>query len=375
MEPRKHFIVSNRTVRADSWTLDPDAEPFGPLHYTYYNVPKTPNETTKVSQKVTPLVKKTFIDHVVEEAKQLPDTCRNVTIYVHGFHHIINKSYKIDLLNNLVKQYCLDEQGVGKFIYFSWPATGARTKVDDMAHALGTSLWRNPEFDIAALKKRLNSNGIELNFWTHSFGHRILNGYLSEQKGNAAKQFNKVFLFASDIPHRALDKNNPGIALENPKNAHYTDAQGKTFDTDYPRREYNLTRLETIADKANCYYTKYDRFMVSSLEGELKGHQLNQPAFVDSWMCAGSVGKSRATKPMNIRSVDVSKWIRKEDAFKKAFNKSKVVKELENTISKKKVDGAHRMFALEPAGRRPWQLLHQYLIMSPSVVADVKKNL
>lgn len=371
MENRHHFIFSNREVRVNRWTLNTEVSPFEPLNYVYYRIPKTANETTKVSHDVTP-ISDGFMDHIVEEAKKLPATCRNVTIYIHGFHHISNRSYKIDLFKNLVNQYCSDNKGVGKFVFLSWPATGFRNTVDDMAHAIGAALWRNPHFDVIKLHDRLNKEGIKLYLWAHSFGHRILNGYLSEQPKKTKLQFDKLLLFASDIPYKSLDLTNPGIRLGNEKNVQYKDYEGELYDPDFPARLYDLSKMETASGETHCYYCKYDRMMLASTEGQVTGDQAQNPTAVDRWICVGSVSRGDLTNPVEIVRHDVTGWVKKEKEFKKAFKQTKVLKDMDATLKTRKIVGNHRMFAVEPATRRPWLLLHQYLVMSPSVVKKVK---
>jgi len=377
MENYEHFILSNRKVKWNSkekiFSLDLDSriQPGLPLHYTVYDFTgKKLTEHSDLPNKVTPVADgAAFIDQVVAAADQLPEGSRNVTFYIHGFHHIFQRSFKLDILSGMANSYCsAANRVVGKFIFFSWPATEGRNILDDRAHAQGIMLYRNNKKMFENLAAALQQKGIQFNLMAHSFGHRILNGFL-EEINTGKKIFDKVFLFAADIPHQALDGTLPGIKLKNKKNS---DWDGDT-PADDVERWYNLTKLQEVANETHCFYCKYDRMLMASTDGELKRTEEDDADQVNDYLCLGTMGNLKIKPNTQIKFYDVEKWVRVDTEFGDVLGKNAhEVEQMQKIIDALDLSRSdHRAFAILNFSREPWVKLHRYAYYSKDVVKEV----
>lgn len=375
MDTRSHFILSNRKVALEHdgrpyLQLDSEIAPDLPLHYVLYHLPDEVTQNTRVETPVEILGDGVaFVQQVVAEAEKLPPGCRNITFYIHGFHHVINHSFKLDLLSRLDQAYCQPGSAtVGKFIFFSWPATDGRDKVDDRAHAQGMMLYRNNKKMFELLAGELRKRNIGFHLMAHSFGHRVLNGFLSEAE-TGQQLFDHVFLFAADIPHEAMDVTLPGIKLRNKKNS---DWDGDT-PADDRERLYDLTRLQYLAQKTHCFYCRYDRMLMASTDGELNRIEEENSQWVNDFICLGSLGNKTIKVFENIYFYDVLEWMSKDEVFEQVFNAHHhVLEQLDYIFEHFDLSRSdQRLFVLDGSEQETWIKVHQYLFQSRDVVKKV----
>lgn len=391
IENFQHFILSNRQVaprKQDKNNLYFERkyliEPNLPLHYVQYPfLPLVPPDSMNIDQPVTPVGNgDAFINHVVAEADKLPAGHRNVTIYIHGFHHFVNTSFKLDILSGMVKKYCFPEDPaiqrvVGKFIFLSWPATGKRRKLDVRAHEQGFYLYQNNRAMFEKLYAELNKKGIQLNLMAHSFGHRMLNGFLAAMDDQPKKMFDHINLFAADIPHQAMDlladQGKPGIRLINKK---FRDRNGKLSGED-KSVWYNFTKMGSLAGKVTSFFCRYDRMLMASSDGELKRTEEDDNDLVNNYLCMGTVGGLfLQKKPDNVEFIDVLENVNKDI---KTFGgmpetEKQVRKQIDNIVTKFRLDVSdHRAFAIMDFSREPWVKLHRYIYHCDAVVDTVGK--
>lgn len=374
MENRNHFILSNRQVyRAfDKYYLQVESriDPALPLHYApYFFREEGLTENTIMKDPVQP-VNDDFIKAVVQQAEQLQDPYRNVTIYIHGFHHLMQFSYKLDVMADMVNAYCNPaDRIVGKFIFFSWPATQFRRFMDDRAHAQGLFLYRNNKALFRELYAELSKRGIKLNLMAHSFGHRLLNGFLAEAQQE--KLFDKVFLFAADIPHECMSTTGPGIELEN----WYDDLSDVYTPEDKVKRRYNLTPLASVAGETYCYYCRYDRLLLASTDGELDNSKEDNHELVDNFLCLGTMGNANLSVPANVKFQHVLDLFGNESPLKQVIDGHPDVKqEIDSVLNSNEIHSNLRNFSILKFTRDPWVKVHRYLSTSTEVVNDVKKK-
>lgn len=374
MTDYQHFILSNRDVKRKNgkYFLKKKAHinPYNQLHSLLYAIPEGANVNSKtiIKDPVTPVVAKRFVDEVLGEAKKLKAPYKNITLYIHGFNHLFCKSYKVELFQNLAKTYCSGEdRSVGKFIFFSWPATDLRSKMDDMIHVQGEAVALNYLAMFEKLQERLADIGVELNLMSHSFGHRWVNGFLGKTPARQGKLFDKTFLFASDIPYQSIATNGlPGIRLKNKGESRFDGGDNEKT------RLYDLTKLEQLSTAVYGFHCDYDRMLFASTDGELNEREEKSKTDVDNFMCLGVVGNTNSAvkHPKNFAFNDVTPLVLSENY--EALKDEKVKKELDKIRSEKEFDTNQRLFAIKG---KDWIHLHRYLFTSPKVVSKVKELL
>jgi hypothetical protein len=369
MEHRQHFILSNRQVMRSFndyyLQLESRIKPDLPLHYALFDFPQSMLTKNSLMKNAVSPVENSFIENVVAETDKLADPYRNVTIYIHGFHHLIHHSYKLDLMASVAKAYCNPaKRSVGKFIFFSWPATQERGIMDDKAHAQGLFLYKNNARLFSELHSRLNEKGIKLNLAAHSFGNRLLNGFLAEADVTE-KLFDSVLLFAPDIPFRCMDSTLPGIVLKNKRNSEL-DGDSPADDV---QRLYDLTKLSKIAGEVHTYYCRYDRMLFASTDGELNEFEEQDRQRVENFLCLGNVGGEKIVSPPNVFFHDVEDRLKRNPDFKKLFeDHTHELEKMDEVLNEKEI-----MYNLKSIGfflfqKDPWVKLHRYLFESPEVV-------
>ena len=363
---RSHFILSNRKVYSAFGKkylhIENEIEPDLPLHYTYYPVPMRASARTRITSDVAD-VNDRFIEHVLLESA----SHKNVTLFIHGFHHLFNLSFKVDIFNKLVQQYCEKHNAVGKFIFFSWPSSQSRHFLDDRAHAQGLMLQKNYIGLFERLHDELNSRDIKLNLMVHSMGHRLLNGFLSGLD-HGKKIFDKVFLFAPDVPHKSLDISLPGVVIRNRKNSV---RDGET-PSDDEWRVFNLTKLSEVSNETHTYYYKYDRILLAGVGGELKRFEESNKNLVNDCLCLGNLGNERIQSHSNIFFHNASEFLLSDNHFSKFLVKNRyALEDMENIFTKNEIHDGAKLFAALPLTRDPWVKLHRYFVECEGVVKDV----
>lgn len=370
MTASHHFILSNRKVYSafgkKYFHIENNIPPGLPLHYTYSHIP---TRSTARSRIIDPVigVDENFIDEVLRAGEGL----KNVTLFIHGFHHLFDLSFKLDVFSMLAAKYCCQHHGVGKFIFFSWPSTQSRHYLDDRAHAHGVMLYRNYAGLFEQLCAALNGRGVEFNLMVHSMGHRLLNGFLAGANGSK-KYFNKVFLFAPDVPHKTLDNNLPGVIIRNRLNSIH---DGATREDD-EQRHYNFSALSWVADEVHCYYYRYDRILFAGVAAELKRREEVDPGLVDDCLSLGNLGGERISSFENVTFHNVKPMLRQDAHFSSFLIKNiATLKKLEGNISSNEIRDRAKLFAAMKSLRNPWVKLHRYFVECDAVVQDVCQKL
>lgn len=366
MSVREHFILSNRKVYSvfgkKYFHIENNIAPGLPLHYAFASVPAGANARSRIESYVEPADDR-FIDHVVSQSKGL----KNVTLYIHGFHHLFDLSFKLDIFDMLIRKYCIEEQAVGKFIFFAWPSTQSRHYLDDRAHAQGLMLFRQNHLLFHKLYKVLNAQGTSLHLMVHSMGHRLLNGFLSEARGSG-KLFNKVFLIAPDVPHKSLDTQLPGVCIRNRRNSVH---DGETPADDLSRR-YDLTVLSFLSDEVHCYYYRYDRILLAGVAAELKRHEETNADLVNDCFSLGNLGNDRIIAPAAVQFHDVKPFLQSDSSFGPfLLENSDLLEELEAIISANEIHDDSKWFAALRSRREPWVKLHRYFVECNEVVRHI----
>lgn len=366
MERFSHFILSNRKVHPHFKTFTPDwkLDSYKDLHYTPFEFEDRYYEERSHLSAVGLDAGQGFIDAVVESAKDLPQPYRNVTLYIHGFHHVINVSYKLDVMKGMTDAYCTQDENtrtVGKFIFFSWPATESRTHMAAVAWDMGVGMDTGKNAKLfedlyAALKKE----NIQFNLMVHSFGHHLLNSFLwaRNNEQNTQKLFDQVFLFAPDIPHGSLSQKG---GMYNP----------------IRKRHFNLNGLETVAGITHVYYYKHDRMLISGTCEEIRSAPKDVKVIVNrDHFCLGTVGDAFAIdyQPANIIFYDAFPMVRTEQRFQRAFDQGDEIRNMDRIVKEQSFKNAGQVaFNLLPITRQPWVDLHRYSYTSNKVVAHVRE--
>lgn len=368
MENLEHFVLSNRAIdkrfKPDRWTIDTNTDTKEPLRYTaftfeprYYTEESwIPNEVKETGQG--------FIDEIVAATANLPEYCRNVTIYIHGFHHMTKLSYKLDIMKEMVDAYCRNDENrvVGKFVFFSWPATQTRSNLADRAYEMGQNMFTGEHARFFEnLYDALNKNNIQLHLMSHSFGHHVLNGFLAAYTSSGSKKqlFNRVFLFAPDVPHGALSKK--GGVMHTGKN-----------------RLFDLNPLEKIAHTIHCYHCRYDRMLMASTAEHISGKQDRDSERIKMYLCLGSVGDKYAGdfKRDHVKFHDVLNdpiYLEREQRFDRSLGDKKIRGQMDWILNQLSFEKSNqRLFAVFSIVRDPWVDLHRCSIYSNSVQAHVR---
>ncbi len=384
MNPREHYIIGVRNTLEENgktyWRPDYKRHRKLAVHWQKYKLPNTVNEHTRADKPVKGFPEN-FIDDLIEEMKQLPERQRTVTFYIHGWHRFKKVSHKLDILDNLSKTY--GEGGpVGKFVFLSWPSSGLRHLVDDRAFQIGHLFGKNHLSHLKELRDRLHEIGGKMILMAHSFGHHVLNGILSTSASFQLQRplFDHVFLFASDIAHQSVFRNETtsGVLLGNPL-AHL----GPQI---YPERNYNLTDLARLSSNNHVFYHRYDvmlhnstfmfaKKMFSGLLDRL--HIDNEElAMIQKSFCLGNLGgeKLLAANPdfdfVNVKEL-MDDHPRDRKTFKvKRKKRDKIDEFLEEP--RKFVGFGIGNFAASAFKQKHYVGLHQYLFSADSVVKEVK---
>ncbi|UTW62519.1 alpha/beta hydrolase [bacterium SCSIO 12741] len=263
MFQEKHFFITNRLTtnngvnkivdKNDRWDQS------GELHYA----PMRTSGAMPVVEEWNDQAQ--FELQVLEKVKNMPPGKRNVVIYFHGFYGDPRKnvgSYMYKVFNGMKHAYTKDAAlGIGCILHFSWPSGGVRELVDDKAHAQGVSLYKHNLDKIKKLYDTLKANNIRLHLMGHSFAMQLFNGFASQIKPADRQMFDKIFLFAPDLPYKSIQ---PGGVV-------VTDPIHKKEDPNADdERKYDFTRLNQIGGEVHVFWNEFDYLLYGSTQLKLK---------------------------------------------------------------------------------------------------------
>ncbi|MGL1889561.1 MAG: alpha/beta hydrolase [Reichenbachiella sp.] len=186
---------------------------------------------------------------------------KNILFFIHGYHPFKKKLHTV-LLDRLATEYSKNEEyeGVGAIIFFSWPNRGLQWKEDDEAKQIGEVLGEYYPRLFLSLKEMCHSMDGKFHLMCQSFGHHILNGFLSKYPFKSETLFDKTFLMAADIPNKAVTEPR-GVEIVN----HIGRSKQKTI-------VYNLLALKSVSGQTYIYYDEYDVILTASKINFLRNH-------------------------------------------------------------------------------------------------------
>lgn len=252
MASHYHYLLSNRQIWLSPGkhkpTLNTSRKKLAAKGQLYFGLYKArQNKEYPVVNKVLPAA---FAGGVRDHIKKLPQGKRDVLLYIHGYDAL--PGLKLELLDEIHRQYVERDTGIGSIIFLSWPSHGFfRNRADDRSNEYGEEFFDHIDL-LADLAQQLEAEQSRLHLMVHSFGHQFLNGFINAEKfasrkGKAILQ--NIFLMAPDIPRDSL--NQGGILFHN--------RQGRPA-----RRLYDFTRLNKLGKQIHVFHDRYDYLLYVS---------------------------------------------------------------------------------------------------------------
>ncbi len=247
-----HYVLSNRAIEFKPGQarpeLDTDNKKLADRNIMHFGLYPINNRNQRLSINAVDI--NTFTGGISSHVEQLPQGKRDVMLYIHGYDAF--PKLKLELLEQVHQKYVADYQTtIGKIIFFSWPSHGFRKKIDDRANTYGQELFQHFPF-FKQLSEKLAQKGSRLHLLVHSFGHQLLNGFIStpgfQQLPQAERKiFDQIFLMAPDVPRGCINTaiNSNGILVPN--------RHGNPKE-----RLYNFTLLDDLGSQLHIFYDDHD---------------------------------------------------------------------------------------------------------------------
>ena len=259
---RQQFLVCYRMVNPNARpNLDTTAVP----NRLYAAPVKLPIANDSI--RLNTLEPNLFAAGVINSLADLPKERSNVLIYIHGWQ--MSPDIPTNLFFRFVRNYMRHSSNtIAKVIFFTWPAHDNRKRADDRAMESGKAFTKNNLFEcFTPLSKALHDRNMQLHLLVHSFGHQLLNGMLNPDPAFVNnlpnKLFDKVFLMAADITHRAATTD--GVLLEN-----------YFGDDDREDLFYCYRNLNQLARNVYLFHSKYDYLLYISTKKFIGRKRLNR---------------------------------------------------------------------------------------------------
>jgi hypothetical protein len=252
-DDRKQYMLCFREIDVNHFPDIRSQEVPQTLRFATLQLPQSP-ETIQVFD-VSP---EDIANTVIDDIRKLEDPARkHVLIYIHGYDFL--KGLKVDLLSQFVLNYTSHPQNtVAKVLFFSWPANGQRSVVDDRTFANGNKFTDNDLFRkfFGELSEQLSREGLSLSLVVHSFAHQLINGMLNAQSAATniptdKPTFDKIILLASDVTHLALKEPSGEIMVNH-------------FGSQGDRLKYDYSGLTDIGSDIHIFYDHFDYLLYAS---------------------------------------------------------------------------------------------------------------